>query len=196
MNWFALLTRSNFEKTVFAGITNKKNKKIDAFLSAIRKKSRRKDRNLMIEVPLFQGYLFVRSTYEPAARLTISKTIGAVRILGNQSGPVSVPKSQIESLKILTRANMNLITGSNVRLEKGDPVIILEGSMAGVTGEFTQYKGKGCVAIKIDALDHYAGVEVSKDNVEKVSDLIFFNALTFHVFLTKILKNMKSQGVK
>ena len=169
LNWFALLTRSNFEQTVYSTIVKKK---IEAFLPKIKRKSSRKDRNLMIEVPLFSGYIFVKSTFEAADQLNILKTVGAVRLLGNQSGPLAIPKSQIESLKILTSANMDLITGANIRLKKGDPVMILEGPMAGVKGEFTRHKGKGRVVIKIDVLGQYAGVEVDGNNVEKLPDFL------------------------
>jgi len=169
LNWFALLTRSNFEQTVYNSILKKK---IEAFLPKSKRKSRRKDRNLMIEVPLFPGYIFVKSTIEAPFQLNILKTVGAVRLLGNQSGPVPVPKAQVESLKILTSANMNLITGANIRMKKGDPVMILEGPMAGARGEFTRYKGQGRVIIKIDILGQYAGVEVEEDNVEKIPDLL------------------------
>ena len=65
---------------------------------------------------------------------------------------------------------MDLITGANIRIKKGEPVIILEGPMAGVKGEFAKYKGKGRVIIKIDVLGQYAGVEVPEKNVEKIPD--------------------------
>ena len=168
LNWFALLTKSNFEQTVFNNIVKKK---IEAFLPKIKKKSRRKDRNLMIEVPLFPGYIFVQSTFNNADQINILKTVGAVRLLGNKSDPVPVPSSQIESLRILTNANMDIITGTNIRIKKGDLVMILEGPMTGAKGEFIRYKGQGRVIIKIDILGQYAGVEVSEDNVEILSDL-------------------------
>ncbi len=167
LNWFALLTRSNFEQTVYKGITGKK---IDAFLPKTRRQSQRKDRKLMIEVPLFPGYLFVRSTLAPADQLNILKTTGAVRLLGNAKGAVPIPDSQIESLLIMTHANVDLISGSSILLQKGDPVMILEGPMAGVKGEFTRHKGKGRVIIKIDLLGQYAGVEMDGNCVEKLPD--------------------------
>ena len=168
LNWFALLTRSNFEQTVYNTIVKKH---IHAFLPKIKRKSRRKDRNLTIETPLFPGYLFVRSTTAAADQLRILKTIGAVRILGNRAGPVPIPESQVDSLKILTSANIDLITGANIDLKKGDPVIILHGPMAGVTGVFARYKGKGRVVIQIDVLGQYAGVDIQEENVEKLPDL-------------------------
>ena len=167
--WFALLTRSNFEQTVHTQISKKK---IDAFLPKQRKQSRRKDRKLMIEVPLFPGYIFVRSNFDPAHQLSILKTTGAVRFLGNAQGPLPVPDIQVASLKLMTSTSLDLVTGSIVQLKKGDPVMILEGPMAGLKGEFSQYKGKGRVIIKVDLLGQFAGVEVESDNIEKIPDFL------------------------
>ena len=126
----------------------------------------------MIEVPLFPGYLFVRSTIEPSAQLNILKTLGAVRLLGNTQGPLPIPDSQIKSLQLMTAANVDLITGSLMLLQKGDPVMILEGPMAGVKGEFTRHKGRGRVIIKIDLLGQFVGVEMDGENVEKIPDFL------------------------
>ena len=169
LNWFALLTRSNFEQTVHSGVSKKK---IEVFLPTTRKKSRRKDRKQMIEVPLFPGYIFVRSTFEPADQLPILKTIGAVRLLGNGKGPIPIPDIQIQSLKLLTSAGRDLITGTTIQLKKGDPVMIINGPMAGIRGEFSQHKGKGRILIKVDLLGQYASTEVDEDDVEKIPDLL------------------------
>jgi transcriptional antiterminator NusG len=169
LNWFALLTRSNFEQTVYTRVSDKK---VEAFLPKTKKKSQRKDRKLMIEVPLFPGYLFVRSTYEARDQLTILKTMGAVRFLGNTKGPLPIPDSQIVSLQLMTNANVDLITGNSILLQKGDPVMILEGPMAGLKGEFSRHKGRGRVIVKVDLLGQYAGVEVDGKDVEKVPDLL------------------------
>jgi len=169
LNWFALLTKSNFERTVYNSILKKK---IPAFLPQIRRKSIRKDRQLMVEYPLFPGYLFVQSTFHAADQLNILKTTGVVRLLGNQTGPVSIPDIQVESLKIMTSSHMDLITGSNISLKKGDPVLIIEGPLAGIRGEFIRQKGQGRVVIKIDLLGQYAGTEIEEDKIEKLPELL------------------------
>ncbi|NWH03843.1 UpxY family transcription antiterminator [Desulfobacter latus] len=167
--WFALLTRSNFEQTVYSHINKKK---IEAFLPITRKPSKRKDRKLMIETPLFPGYVFVKSSMAPVDQLPILKTLGAVRLIGNSAGPVPVPECQIESLKLLTSVTQDLITGNIIELKKGDPVIILEGPMAGLKGDFLEHKGRGRVIIKLELLGSYAGVEIDFDKVEKIPDLL------------------------
>ncbi len=169
LQWFALLTRSNFEQTVYSKICQKR---IDAFLPKMRRPSKRKDRKMMVELPLFPGYIFVKSTRASAYQLQILKTMGAVRLLGNTQGPVPIPESQIASLQLLTSGGQDLITGTIVQLEKGDAVMILEGPMAGLKGEFYRYKGQGRVIVKIDLLGQYAGLEVDSDNGEKRPNLL------------------------
>lgn len=164
-HWFALLTRSNFEQVVFDQIVQKK---VTVFLPKTKKISRRRDRKQIIDVPLFPGYLFVRSSFDPARQLFILKTQGAVRFLGNHQGPVPVPDTQIHSLKILTAADTDLITGPCSRLVQGDPVMVMEGPFAGIRGEFIQYKGNGRVIVKLTVLGQYAGVEIDEAQVEKI----------------------------
>lgn len=164
MNWFALLTKSNFEKKVYTHIQKKQ---IMAFLPMMKKPSIRKDRKLILETPLFRGYVFVKSNLAPEFQLRILKTAGAVKLLGTQSQPIAVPDEQIKSLKILTSTTKDLITGQNIKLKKGDPVIILNGPMTGIRGEFIRHKNKTHVIVKIDILGKYAGVEILQDCIEK-----------------------------
>ncbi len=166
-HWFALLTRSNFEQVVFDQIVQKK---MNVFLPKTKRLSRRRDRKQMIEVPLFPGYLFVKSSFDPACQLLILKTQGVVRFLGNQQGPVPVPDTQIDSLKILISAGKELITGACSRLSRGDLVMVLKGPLAGTRGEFVQYRGRGRVIVKLPVLGQYAGVEIDEDQVEKIPD--------------------------
>lgn len=164
-HWFALLTRSNFEQMVFDQISRKK---MEVFLPKTKRLSRRKDRKKIIEIPLFPGYLFVRSSKDPACQLAVLKTLGAVRFLGNHQGPIPVPETQIHSLQLLTAADCDLVTGPCSQLTQGDPVMVMEGPMAGARGEFIQYRGKGRIIIKISLLGQYAGVEIDESQVEKI----------------------------
>jgi transcription antitermination factor NusG len=145
-------------------------KSLEVFLPKIRIRSKRRDRKLMIRVPLFPGYLFVRSALSPQAHLEIVKTIGAVRIIGSKEGPVPVPDATIESLKIIVVGENEVITGS--RFKKGDRVVVVQGPFAGVTGAFVRYRGRGRVIVNIEALGQFAGVDVSEEDVEKLPEIL------------------------
>lgn len=161
--WYVLHTRSRFESVVNDAL-GKKAKEV--FLPKILVKSTRRDRKAMIRVPLFPGYVFVKTDLNPNEHLDILKTVGAVRLIGSNEGPISVPDATIESLKIMVMAEKPVTTGQKYR--KGDHVVVVRGPFTGVTGIFVRYKGNDRVVVNIDALGQSAGVEVDEDDVEIV----------------------------
>ncbi len=165
--WYVLHTKSRFENVVHDALFKKN---IEVYLPKIKVKSKRRDRRMMIRVPLFPGYVFVKSDLTPYRHLDIVKTVGAVRLIGTKSGPVPVPEDTIESLKIMVSVDQPVTTGN--RLRKGDRVMVLNGPLAGVTGTFVRYRGKGRVVVNIDALGQYAGVDVEENDVERMPDIM------------------------
>ena len=145
-------------------------KSIEVFLPKIQVRSKRRDRKAMIRVPLFPGYLFVKSDLNPYKHLEIVKTVGAVRLIGNKDGPIPVPSETIKSLEIMIGGNNTVITGS--RFKKGDRVVVVYGPFTGVIGTFVRYRGKGRVIVNIEALGQFAGAEVSEEDIEKLPDIL------------------------
>ena len=168
--WYALLTRSRFENVVTEAIQKKS---IDCFLPKIKVLSKRRDRKKIIDVPMFPGYLFVNISLAPKEYLDVVKTVGAVRLLGTHSCPIPVSEQHIESLKIITGAETEVITGINSSLRQGEPVMVVNGHMAGIKGEFVTHKGRGRVIIRVEALGQFAGVEIDVADLEKLPSPTF-----------------------
>jgi len=164
--WYVLHTKSRFENVVNDGLINKS---MEVFLPKVQVRSKRRDRKAMITVPLFPGYLFVKTDLSPQNHLEIVKTTGAVRLIGTKDGPVTVPRTAIESLKIMVEGNNQVSTG--YRLKKGDPVIVIAGPLTGVSGIFVRYRGQERVVVNIEALGQYASIEVNKEDVEILSEI-------------------------
>lgn len=162
-NWYALHTRSRFENVVLDGLTKKE---VEAFLPRITVRSKRVDRKKMIQVPLFPGYLFVKTSLDPYERLEVVKTIGVVRFVGNIQGPVPIPGESIESLKIMIQGGREILIGS--RMKQGDRIMVVSGPFTGVTGEFVRYRGQGRVIVNIEALGQYAAVDVGEEDIEVI----------------------------
>ncbi len=165
--WYVLHTRSRFEQVVFDGLEGKS---LETFLPKITVMSKRRDRRKKIRVPLFPGYVFVKSDMNVYERLEIVKTVGVVRIVGNADGPIYVPDESLESLQIMVGGDNEVLTGT--RFRKGDRVMVVEGPFAGVTGVFVRYKGSGRVVVSIEALGQYAGVDVPEESVERLPDVL------------------------
>lgn len=145
-------------------------KSIEVFLPKIQVRSKRRDRKAMIRIPLFPGYLFVKSDLNPYEHLEIVKTVGAVRLIGNKDGPIPVPSDTIKSLEIMVGGNNTVITGT--RFKKGDRVVVVYGPFTGVIGTFVRYRGKGRVIVNIEALGQFAGAEVSEEDIEKLPEIL------------------------
>lgn len=160
-SWYVLHTKSRFENVVNEGLIKKS---IEVFLPKVQVRSKRRDRKALIRVPLFPGYLFVKTDLSPNEHIEIVKTAGAVRLIGSKDGPIPVPLDTVESLKIMVQANHPVLTGT--RFKKGDRVMVVSGPFTGVTGTFVRYKGKGRVVVMIEALGQYAGVDVDEQDIE------------------------------
>ena len=161
--WYALHTKSRFENVVDQGLQKKS---IEVFLPKIIVPSRRKDRKKMIHVPLFPGYVFVKTNLHPDQHLEIVKTVGAVKLIGDKLGPISVHDETIQSIKIMTEADQPITTG--YQFSKGDRVMVVEGPFAGVIGVFDRFGGQGRIIVHIEALGQFAAVEVDSGDVEKI----------------------------
>lgn len=166
-SWYVLHTKSRFENVVNEGLLKKS---MEVFLPKVRVRSKRRDRKAMIRIPLFPGYVFVKTDLTPLEHIEILKTIGAVRLIGSKAGPIPVPEESIESLKIMVTGDNPVTTGT--RFKKGDKVMVIYGPFTGLTGIFVRYRGRGRVIVNIDALGQFAGVDVSEEDVERLPELL------------------------
>ena len=164
--WYVLHTKSRFENVVNGGLLKKA---VEAFLPKITVPSKRKDRKKMIQVPLFPGYVFVKSDLHPTHHLEIVKTAGAVKLVGNETGPISVPDETVVSIKIMVDSQQPITTG--YQFSKGERVMVVNGPFVGVIGVFERYGGQDRIIVHIEALGQFAAVEVGIDDVEKIPDI-------------------------
>ena len=162
-SWYALHTKSRAENVVHDGLAKKS---VEVFLPKITVPSKRKDRKKLIRIPLFPGYVFVKSDLSANHHLEIVKTAGAVKLLGNQQGPVSVPDDAVESLKIMVSSEQPISTG--YQFSKGDRVMVVSGPFTGVVGVFERYGASGRIVVFIEAMGQFAAVEVDLEDVEKL----------------------------
>lgn len=165
--WYVLHTKSRHEKVVNDLLLKKS---VEAYLPLVTMRSKRRDRKVMIRVPLFPGYVFVKTDLHPNSHLEVVKTAGAVRLIGNNQGPVAVPDQTIDSLQIMVNSNQPVATGH--QLKTGDQVMVVLGPFAGVVGTFARYGSKGRVVVNIEALGQYAGVEVGEDDIEVIPKIL------------------------
>lgn len=163
--WYVLHTKSRAEKVVHDILVKKS---IESFLPTATVRSKRRDRKVMLDLPLFPGYVFVKTDLYAERYLSILKTPGAVKLIGNKSGPVPVGDSIVESLQIMVQTGESILTG--LQFQHGDPIRVIRGPFSGVTGVFSTHKGHGRVIVYIDLLGQSASVEVDEEDIERITE--------------------------
>ena len=96
--WYAVHVRSNQERVAREYLEALG---IELFLPTYREVSRRSDRRVILDRPLFSGYLFVRMDVEGPVRREVIQAPGVVNVIGFGGNVVPVPDETIESIRIL-----------------------------------------------------------------------------------------------
>ncbi len=164
-SWFALYVQVNHEREVTKRLEQKE---INAFLPLMERWSKRQDRRKKISVPLFPGYLFIRTVLDNPTHVHILKTPGALVLIGNSEGPVAIPPHQIESLQTLLNSPRPILP--NPYLKEGDWVQVIRGPLAGCMGILLrQNPKKGRLIVSVDIICRSVSVELDMEDVERIS---------------------------
>ena len=163
--WYAVYVQVNHEKKVAEQLTKKR---IRCFLPLVEKWSKRRDRRLRIQVPIFPGYLFVNAALDNPTQVEILKVPGAVYILKNSEGPMPIPRYQVESLKTLLTEVKDLTV--HPYLNEGDWVQVVRGPLTGCVGILVRLNPKkGKLVINVDVIRQAASVELDMEDVVRIA---------------------------
>ena len=165
MDWYAVYTRSRHEQKANERLLEKK---VETFLPLIERWSRRKDRRKRIHIPLFPGYLFVRTLLGAKNHLEILKTDGVVRILGNNENPIPIPDEQIHAIQSLIRNGVAI--ERHPYLKEGMKVRVVNGPLTGIEGILLKTQAKrNRLVISVDLLQESVSVEMDDRDIEPIS---------------------------
>jgi transcription termination/antitermination protein NusG len=163
--WYVVHTHSRHEAKVELGLQSRG---LEVFLPRITVRSRRRDRSQLIEVPLFSGYLFVRTDLSPWAYDGIIRHHGVVRILGFKGQCVPVPQETVVSIQKVVTCGRPFDPWS--RLVKGMRVTIAQGPLSGATGVLMRKKdGQRRLVVVVELLGRAVAVDLAEEAVEPVA---------------------------
>jgi transcription antitermination factor NusG len=163
--WYAVQTRSRFEKAVRTELTSRG---IENYLAEFTEVHQWKDRKKEVAMPLFPGYVFAHFRETGKARLEILRTNGVVRILGVSSAIEPIPHEEIESIRQL------LLSGKQCYpypfAQEGAWIRIRRGPLTGVEGRLVQIKSQTRLVLSINLLSRSVATEVDARDVEPARD--------------------------
>jgi transcription antitermination factor NusG len=159
--WFAVRTRSNFEKVASVALGNKG---MTPYLPSYKSRRRWSDRVVVADTPLFQGYVFCR--FDPLNRLPVLTTTGVISIVGCGSEPASIDDKEIDAIELILRSG--LATEPCPFLREGQRVRVKKGSLAGVEGILTKKKSDFRLVISVTMLQRSIAVEIDREWIEVI----------------------------
>ena len=162
-HWYAVYTRSNFEKRVAAEL---RAKRLEHYLPTFQELHQWKDRKKLVDVPVFPGYVFARFPDSNQHRLQVLQTSGAVRILGHGDGIEPVPEVEIESIRRLLRADVPCF--AHPFLHEGAWVRVKCGALKDLEGLLVRVKSKTRLVLSVTLLSQSVATEIDVSNVEVI----------------------------
>jgi transcription antitermination factor NusG len=157
--WWALYTRHQHEKTV-AGVLSAKG--CEPFLPLYESIRQWKDRKKAVLLPLFPGYVFVRSCDD--RRLQVLSTPGVHVILSKGERDALLSDEEIQAIRKSVAEPTRV--EPHPFLKCGERVRVLRGPLEGVKGILVRKKGHVRLVLSVDMLAQSVGVEISASDVE------------------------------
>ena len=159
--WYAAYTCANHEKRVAAQLQARSVEHVLPFYSSLR---RWKDRRVLVDIPLFPGYVFVRLAL--CQRLRVLQIPSVVRLVGFGGQPHALADGEVALLR-------NSLTGAtrfapHPHLSAGSRVRIARGPLRGVEGILVRKKKQFRVVLSIDVIACSASVEVDSADIERI----------------------------
>lgn len=161
--WYALYTRSRFEKKLMSELTGRS---VEIFLPMREILSRWKDRKKRIWIPLFPGYIFVHHVDTPENRYRILNVPGAVRFVGNEGRAEPVPDEQIDAVRRFLEASISVDPYPYLQL--GTRVEVTAGPLKGIQGILVKKKGGFRFVLQVDLIRQAISVEIDASDVRPV----------------------------
>jgi len=161
--WYALYTRSRFEKKMLAELTDRN---VEVFLPMREVLRRWKDRKKRIWIPLFPGYIFLNHVDTPENRYRILNIPGAVRFVGFEGHANPIPDEQIEYVRRFLEASIAIDPYPYIQV--GCRVEIIAGPLKGIRGILVEKRGRFRFVLQVDLIRQAVSVEIDASDVRAI----------------------------
>jgi len=160
--WYAVYTRSHHEKRIKQQLDGKS---LESFLPLYEAVHRWQDRRVLVSLPLFPGYLFVRISL-PEHRLLVAVVPGVVKLVGRPGCPTPIEDHEIEALRICSVQGQSMMP--HPYLTVGRRVRVSNGPLADMEGILVRRKGKSRLILSVKLIARAVAVEVDAGDVVAV----------------------------
>lgn len=160
-HWYAIYTKSRFEKKVHRDLQQSKFQVFPPLVKEIKKWS---DRIKTVTVPLLPSYVFVKLDKQNIPKLFYYP--GVVRLVSFQSKPCEIREEEIRLLEQIMAHGFPVEQA--VPCAVGDKVRIVREPLQGWVGKVETKKGQSRIVFQIASILQCISVEVSMGDVEMI----------------------------
>jgi len=158
--WYAAYTHSKAEKKVAVELVKIGVEQFLPLQWTIRQWS---DRRKKVQVPMINSYIFVHII--PRQHMRVLLVPGVVKIIHFDGKPVAVPEWQIQNLRILMGAKVQ-VNREAQHFEKGEEVQISYGPLKGLQGNILHLNGHHKLVFRVNTLDYNLTIDIDPVFVE------------------------------
>ena len=166
LKWYAIYTRPRSEKKVYKLLVEYGYNAYLPLMTTVRQWS---DRKKKVQLPLIPSYVFVNEAEKNLKN--ILSIHGVVNVLKHLKKPAVIKDYEIENLKILLQDTDNFNFVHDVKLKKGDSVIVEKGVFKGLVAECLTVKGKHRVIVRIEALSDIIEVNIPVSHIKRINNI-------------------------
>ncbi len=163
-HWYAIYTKPRNEKSV-AELLSKQG--IENYLPLIKSIRQWSDRKKLVELPLFNSYLFVH--IDEKEYYTAVKVPGIVKFVSFERKRVVVPDYQIEAIKKYIATGEEIIDDEK-SYTIGKKVRVTRGGLKGLSGRLVEVLGKQRVKVEIESIHQSLFLRIPLGSLEIIGD--------------------------
>lgn len=161
--WFAVYVNYKREKLVKKMLDFKG---IESYLPLKKVVKQWSKKRRTMELPLMSCYIFVKIVereYVP-----VLETEHVLKFIKIGKDFIAIPEGEIQIIKNILQDEVEFEIESSSRLEQGDAVEIIAGSLTGTKGKLVEIEGKNRVLITLEHIQHTFRLSVEKHLIRKV----------------------------
>jgi transcription antitermination factor NusG len=162
IDWYAIYTRYQHEKTVARILTSKG---FETFLPLYSAAHNWKDRTKIVSLPLFPCYVFLKGGIE--RRLDIVTTPGIHALVSNAGHPAAISHAEIDGIRRAIESGVPI--EPHPLLKCGDWVRVKSGALEGIQGILVRRKNLYRLVLSVEMLGKAASVEIDALIIERFS---------------------------
>lgn len=162
-HWYALYTRSRYEKKVDYQL---KEKGVTSYLPLNEVYHRWSDRYQKVQMPLFSCYVFVFMALKD--RFRVLQTDGVIKLVSFNGRPAMIADYEIDAIKRILAEKINVEPIS--LFTPGKMVRVKQGPLKGIVGSLIQRNHGNRLVIAIDGIQQALSIEIDYRDLEIVRE--------------------------